>query len=124
MHDAVKHRGDRQDLGPSKEDVLLPMSDSDSDLVNVLTLVTDERQARDRGWWSSLARCYTPEATVRTSRFDGTAVEYIEFSRCGALSAAVKPTSSRTYPEGAEQSEVDARWAAEACGSVSSRATC
>jgi SnoaL-like protein len=62
--------------------VLLPMSDRDvSDLVSVLTLVTHERQARDRGWWSSLARCYTPTATVQTSWFDGTAVEYIELSK-------------------------------------------
>jgi hypothetical protein len=65
----------------AKEGVLLPMSDNDSDLVNVLTLVTHERQACDRGWWSSLARCYTPEATIQTSWFDGTAVEYIELSK-------------------------------------------
>ncbi|WP_405590269.1 nuclear transport factor 2 family protein [Streptomyces sp. NBC_01190] len=47
----------------------------------MLALVTHERQARDRGWWSALARCYTPEATIRTSWFDGTAVEYIEVSK-------------------------------------------
>ena len=58
-----------------------PMSENDSDLVNVLTLVTHERQARDRGWWSILARCYTPEATIQTSWFDGTAAEYIELSK-------------------------------------------
>ncbi|WP_345465088.1 nuclear transport factor 2 family protein [Actinoallomurus oryzae] len=57
------------------------MSENDSDLVSVLTLVTHERQARDRGWWSSLARCYTPEATIQASWFDGTAVEYIELSK-------------------------------------------
>jgi hypothetical protein len=60
--------------------VLLSMSDNGSDLVNVLTLVTHERQARGRGWWPALARCHTPEATIRTSWFDGTAVEYIELS--------------------------------------------
>ncbi|GAB3459541.1 hypothetical protein GCM10027570_43760 [Streptomonospora sediminis] len=57
------------------------MPESDSDLVNVLALVAHERRARDRGWWSSLARCYTPEATIQTSWFDGTAVEYIESSK-------------------------------------------
>lgn len=57
------------------------MSESDSDLVSVLTLVTHERQARDRGWWSVLERCYTPEATIQASWFDGTAVEYIELSK-------------------------------------------
>jgi hypothetical protein len=58
-----------------------PMSESDSDLVSVLTLVARERQARDRGWWSILARCYTPEATIQSSWFDGPAVEYIEMSK-------------------------------------------
>lgn len=58
-----------------------PMSENDSDLVSVLALVTHERQARDRGWWSSLARCYTPEATIQASWFNGTAVEYIELSK-------------------------------------------
>jgi hypothetical protein len=57
------------------------MSENDSDLVSVLSLVTHERQARDRGWWPVLARCYTPEATIQTSWFDGTAVEYIELSK-------------------------------------------
>lgn len=41
----------------SKEGVLRPMAGNGSDLVSVLTLVTHQRQARDRGWWSSLARC-------------------------------------------------------------------
>ncbi|MEU7144184.1 nuclear transport factor 2 family protein [Nocardia sp. NPDC046473] len=57
------------------------MSGSDSDPLSVLTLITHERQARDRGWWSLLERCYTPEATIQTSWFDGTAVEYIELSK-------------------------------------------
>jgi hypothetical protein len=57
------------------------MTESDSDLVDLLTLVTHERQARDRGWWQALARCYTPEATIQTSWFDGSAAEYIEMSR-------------------------------------------
>ncbi|WP_405163825.1 nuclear transport factor 2 family protein [Nocardia sp. NBC_01499] len=58
-----------------------PLSENDSELAKVLTLVTHERQARDRGWWSILTRCYTPEATIQTSWFDGTAVEYIEVSK-------------------------------------------
>lgn len=58
-----------------------PMSEDDSDLVAVLNLVTHERQARDRGWWSALARCYTPEATIQASWFNGTAAEYIELSK-------------------------------------------
>ncbi|MBS2548638.1 nuclear transport factor 2 family protein [Catenulispora sp. NL8] len=68
-----------------------PISDSDSysgddsgngsDLVALLALVTHERQARDRGWWSALERCYTPAATIQTSWFDGTAAEYVELSK-------------------------------------------
>src|SRR5262249_7820099 len=65
----------------AQEGVLEPMSDDDSDLMSVLTLVTHERQARDRGWWSSLARCYTPAARIQTSWFDGTAVEDIEVAQ-------------------------------------------
>ncbi|WP_328617262.1 nuclear transport factor 2 family protein [Amycolatopsis sp. NBC_00355] len=57
------------------------MSDNEADVMSVLDLVAHERQARDRGWWSRLERCYTPEATIRTSWFDGTAVEYIEVSK-------------------------------------------
>lgn len=59
----------------------LPMSDNEADVMSVLDLIAHERQARDRGWWSRLERCYTPEATIRTSWFDGTAVEYIEVSK-------------------------------------------
>jgi SnoaL-like domain len=58
-----------------------PLSETDSDLLGVLNLVAHERQARDRGWWSLLARCYTPEASIQASWFDGTAAEYIESSR-------------------------------------------
>ena len=43
------------------EGVLRPMSGSDPDLVSVLPLAARERQTRGRGWWSSLARCCTPE---------------------------------------------------------------
>lgn len=57
------------------------MSGTDSELTKVLSLLTHERQARDRGWWSVLARCYTPGATIQTSWFDGTAADYIQVSK-------------------------------------------
>jgi len=47
----------------------------------VLGLITHERQARDRGWWEVLQRCYTPEATIQSSWYDGTAARYIELSK-------------------------------------------
>lgn len=57
------------------------MFEIESEIVSLQTLVTHERQARDRGWWSTLAECYTPEATIQTSWFTGTASEYIELSK-------------------------------------------
>ncbi|MEY9933841.1 hypothetical protein ABH926_008503 [Catenulispora sp. GP43] len=48
---------------------------------DVLNLVTHERQARDRGWWAALKRCYLPGATIQSSWFDGTAEEYMELSK-------------------------------------------
>jgi SnoaL-like domain len=55
-----------------------PGSTSQADVLN---LVTHERQARDRGWWAALERCYTSGATIQSSWFDGTAEEYIELSK-------------------------------------------
>jgi hypothetical protein len=59
-----------------------PISENDAtETLNVLNLVTHERQARDRGWWNLLEQCYTPDATIQSSWFDGTASEYIELSK-------------------------------------------
>jgi len=58
------------------------LSEHDSrDLVDVLNLVTHERQARDRGWWQALEQCYTPDATIQSSWFDGKATQYIDLSK-------------------------------------------
>lgn len=51
-----------------------------TEYVAISELVTHERQARDRGWWTALERCYAPDATLQSSWFDGTAADYIEQS--------------------------------------------
>jgi hypothetical protein len=52
-----------------------------SETLNVLSLVAHERQARDRGWWPALERCYTPKATIQSSWFDGSATDYLDLSK-------------------------------------------
>jgi hypothetical protein len=50
------------------------------DTVRILDLVAHERQARDRNWWQRWRECYTHDAMVQVSWFDGPAAEYIEQS--------------------------------------------
>lgn len=49
--------------------------------VAVTALVLRERQTRDRQWWDEMAQCYTPDATIAMSWFDGPAAEFIQSSR-------------------------------------------
>jgi hypothetical protein len=44
---------------------------STSDVTAVTQVVLHERQARDRGWWEQMGRCYWPDSKVRLSWYDG-----------------------------------------------------
>jgi hypothetical protein len=47
----------------------------------IFDLLRLERFWRDQGEWEKLADCYTEDARVRTTWFDGTAAEFVEASR-------------------------------------------
>lgn len=48
--------------------------------VEILNLITHERQARDRQWWNTLRQCYTEDAIIEVGWFHGLASEYINQS--------------------------------------------
>ncbi len=50
-------------------------------VVAVAALLLRERQSRDRARWSEMAACYTADATIAMSWFDGSAADFIERSR-------------------------------------------
>jgi hypothetical protein len=47
----------------------------------IFNLLRLERFWRDQGEWDTLADCYTEDARIRTTWFDGTAAEFVEASR-------------------------------------------
>ncbi|SDJ29647.1 SnoaL-like domain-containing protein [Nonomuraea maritima] len=67
-------------------------TDTATDAMRVLQVVTGERQARDRGWWEQLPAFYHPEAKIQTSWFNGSIPEYIERSK---TMAAKDPSNHR-----------------------------
>jgi SnoaL-like domain len=52
-----------------------------SDIEEITQLIMRERQGRDRAWWSQMAETFCPEATLRLSWINGSAVEFVEGSR-------------------------------------------
>ncbi|WP_329252718.1 nuclear transport factor 2 family protein [Actinoallomurus sp. NBC_01490] len=56
------------------------VSDNAKDVIEIMQVIIQERQARDRGWWEELPRFYHPEAQIQTSWFSGPVSEYIERS--------------------------------------------
>ncbi|GJF33433.1 hypothetical protein KNE206_61330 [Kitasatospora sp. NE20-6] len=52
-----------------------------NDIAEIGQLVLHERQARDRGWWESMAKCFAPDSTVRLSWFTGSGAQFTARSR-------------------------------------------
>lgn len=57
------------------------MNEPTEAVVAVTALLLRERQSRDRARWSEMAACYTADATIAMSWFDGAATDFIERSR-------------------------------------------
>ena len=85
----------------------------------ISNLLRLERFWRDQGEWEKLAGCYTEDARVRTTWFDGTAVEFVaaskEMARRGRRSKhMITPTFLRIK---------DDRGLAESLGEIHNRST-
>jgi SnoaL-like protein len=52
-----------------------------ADAQAVAQLVLRERQSRDRGWWDAMASCFTPDAVIDMSWFNGPASEFVRLTR-------------------------------------------
>lgn len=50
-------------------------------VVAVTALVLRERQSRDRARWQEMSDCYTPDATIAMSWFNGPAATFVQQSR-------------------------------------------
>lgn len=60
-------------MTPELEQRLARMIDREE----IRDLVSRERFARDQAHWDAMASCFHPDAHIRTSWFDGNAVDYI-----------------------------------------------
>jgi hypothetical protein len=54
------------------------MTDSISEVVQV---IAQEREGRDRGWWDQMANCYHTQSRVRSMWFTGTGSDFAAASR-------------------------------------------
>lgn len=52
-----------------------------ADLSEAAAVVLRERQSRDRGWWDEMAACFTDDALVMMSWFQGPAAEFVARTR-------------------------------------------
>ncbi|MFB6552488.1 MULTISPECIES: nuclear transport factor 2 family protein [unclassified Streptomyces] len=52
-----------------------------ADVTAVAQLVLHERQARDRGWWDAMRRCFADDSTVRLSWFQGSGPDFVTASQ-------------------------------------------
>ena len=65
-------------------------------------VVLRERQTRDRGWYDEMAACFTPDATIAMSWFDGAAADFIARTRARSQGAPwgrhrLSPPSTRVH---------------------------
>jgi hypothetical protein len=66
------------------------------DREEICDLVRRERFARDQGHWEVMAKCFHPDAHIRTSWYDGNGVDYIPATQ--KLLAAVPGSKHWVFP--------------------------
>ncbi|MFQ6326971.1 hypothetical protein ACLMAL_12640 [Nocardia sp. CWNU-33] len=53
----------------------------DSDTFAAAQVALAEREARDRGWWHVMSRCFSPESRVEFSWFQGSGADFVTASQ-------------------------------------------
>ncbi|MDG4668144.1 nuclear transport factor 2 family protein [Mycobacterium sp. 236(2023)] len=62
---------------------------SSLDIVTINQILVQERQARDRGWWSQMLTFFHDDSRVTISWFDGSGADFVASSRALAEQGAV-----------------------------------